>query len=113
MARADETHDRSGHDADGAGARDQHVFAHDVEGKRRVNRVAERIEDRGNLIVDGVRQLECVHCRNDDVFGETPRPIDADAQRIAAQVAASGATVAAEAASDMSLAGYSIADRKA
>ena len=63
VARADEAHDRRGHDADRPGAGDQHVLADDVERERGVHGVAERIENRGDLIVDRVGQLECVERR--------------------------------------------------
>ncbi len=44
------------HDADGAGAGDQHVLADDVEGERGVDGIAERIEDGAHLVVDRVGQ---------------------------------------------------------
>ena len=40
---------RGGHDADGAGAGDQHVLAQHREGERGVHRVAERIENGGDI----------------------------------------------------------------
>ena len=52
MARADMARDRGGHDADRPGAGDQHVLADKIEGERGVDGVAERIEDRADLVVD-------------------------------------------------------------
>ena len=51
-ARPGVAHDRGGHQADGPGTRDQDVLAQDREGERGVDRVAERVEDRGDLLVD-------------------------------------------------------------
>ena len=45
-----------GHDADRPGAGDQHILADEVEGQRRVDRIAERIEDGAHLVVDVVGQ---------------------------------------------------------
>ena len=56
MARADVPRNRGGHDADRAGAGDQHVFADQVERQRGVRRVAERIEDRREVVRDVVRE---------------------------------------------------------
>ncbi len=42
----------SGHDADGARTRDEHILAHEIEGKRGVNGVAQGIENGADLIVD-------------------------------------------------------------
>ena len=58
VARADVRGDRRRHDADRPGAGDQHVLADQVEGQRGVHRVAERIEDRGDLVGDVVGDLE-------------------------------------------------------
>jgi hypothetical protein len=52
VARTDKPRDRDGHDADRTGAGDQHVLADHVEGERGMGGIAERIEDRGDLIVD-------------------------------------------------------------
>ncbi len=71
--------------------------------------IAERIQDRRDLIVDRRRQLERVERRDDEVFGERAGPVHADADGVAAQVAASGAAVAAVAAGDVTLARDAIA----
>jgi hypothetical protein len=54
VTRADMAADGGGHDADGAGAGDEHVFAHQVEGERGVHGVAERVENGGQLVGDVV-----------------------------------------------------------
>ena len=55
VARADVAGDGHGHEADGAGAGDEHVLADQVEGEGGVRRVAERVEDRGDIVGDRVR----------------------------------------------------------
>ena len=50
LARADALRDQRAHDADRPGAGDQHVLADEIEGQRGVDRIAERIEDRGDLV---------------------------------------------------------------
>ena len=112
VARADEAHDRRGHDADRTGAGDQHVFADDIERQRGVHRIAERIEDRRDLVIDGVRQLERVDGRNRRRTRRSTRAIHADADGVAAQVPPPGAAVAAVAASDVAFAGDAIAGSK-
>ncbi len=81
VARADVAADRGGHDADRAGAGDQHVLADQIERQRGVGGVAERVEDRGDLVGDCVGQLEHVGRRHHQVLGEAARPVDADAAR--------------------------------
>ena len=110
VAAADEAGDRDRHDADGAGACDQHVLADQVEGQRRVGRVAEGIQDRGDLVGDRIGQLEHVAGGQRHVLGEAAGAVDADAERVATQVAASGAAVAAVAAGDVPFARDAIAD---
>ena len=52
VAGAGVADDRGGHQADRAGADDEHVLAEDRERERGVDRVAEGVEDRGDLRVD-------------------------------------------------------------
>ena len=54
VARPGVAHDGRGHEADRAGAGDEHVFAEHVEGERGVDGVAEGIEDGGHVRVDPV-----------------------------------------------------------
>ena len=107
------TRDRHRHDADRARAGDEHILADDVERERRVSGVAERVENRGNLIVDRGRQLEHIGRGYGQIFGECAGAIHADAEGVAAQVPASGAAIAAVSAGDVSLARDPIAGAEA
>src|SRR5437762_10392753 len=71
--------------------------------------VAERVEDGGDVIRDRIAESEGVVGRNRQVLGEGTRAVDADADGIAAQVAAAGTTVAAVTAGDVALARNAIA----
>ncbi len=64
MARPDVARDRARHDADRPGAGDQHVLADEIESERGVDGVAERIEDRAELVVDVVGQRHDVERRH-------------------------------------------------
>ncbi len=75
--------------------------------------VAERIEYRGDLIVDGRRQLEHVASRDGQVFGESAGAIHAHARRVAAQMAPPRAAIAAMAAGDVPLARHPVAGLEA
>ncbi len=63
--------------------------------------IAERVEDRGDLIGHVVRDRHDVVFRQAKELAEGARPVDADAERVAAQMPAAGAAVAALAADDM------------
>ena len=104
VARTDVTRDGRGHAADGTGPRDQHVLAHHVEGERRVRGVAERVEEGGDVIGDGVRQREGVARGDDEVLGEAAGAIHAHTLRVAAEVSLAGAAVAAMTTGDVALA---------
>ena len=95
LARADALRDQRAHDADRPGAGDQHVLADQVEGERGVHGIAERIEDRGDLVGDVVGDRHDIVLRDREIFAEGARPVDADAERVAAEMAAAGAAVAA------------------
>src|SRR6185503_5020444 len=75
--------------------------------------VAEGIEDRGDLVGNVVRNRKGVHGGNHEVIGESTRAIDAYADRVAAQVPAARAAVAAVTADDVALAGDALADVQA
>ena len=60
----------------GPGPGDQHILAHEVEGERGMDRVAERIEDRAELIVDVVRQGHDVERGHPHEFGEGAGDVD-------------------------------------
>lgn len=102
--------DRRGHDADRSGAGDQDVLADQRERQRGVHGVAERVEDRGDVEVDGGPVHPHVGRGQGDVLGERPVPADAEPERGAAQVTAPGQTVAALAADQVALAADQVAD---
>ena len=112
LAGAGALGDQRAHDADRAGAGDQHVLADEVEGERGVHGIAEGVEDRGDLVGDVVGDGDDVGLGDRDVLGEGAGAVDADAVGVAAEVAAAGAAVAAGAADDVALAGDALAGRK-
>ena len=69
-----------------------------------MDRVAERVEDRGDLLVDARPVVPDVGHRQHDVLGERPVAPDAEPDRVGAQVAPAGEAVAAAAADDVALA---------
>jgi hypothetical protein len=113
MARADMAGYCRGHDADGPGARDQHILAHQVERQRGVRGVAVGVEDGGQIVADARGDLEGVEGRDHQVLGKAAGAVDAHADGVAAQVAAPGAAVAAVAAGDVAFAGDTVTERKA
>ena len=69
-----------------------------------MDRVAERVEDRGDLLVDTRPVVPDVGHRQDDVLGERAVAPDAETDRVGAQVPATGQAMAAAAADDVALA---------
>ena len=112
VARARVPHDRGRHAADRAGTGDEHVLAEDRERERGVHGVAERVEDRGDVVVDARPVVPDVRHRQRDVLGERAGPLDAEADRVGAQVAPAGHAVAAAAADDVPLAADEVAGRE-
>ena len=108
-ARAGVARHRGGHDADGAGAGDQHVLAQHGEGERGVHGVAEGIEDGGDVEIDALVVAPDVGHRQRDVFGERARAVHADAHGVRAQVAPAGEAVAAAAADHVAFAADDVA----
>ena len=94
----------------GPGAGDQHVLADQRERQRGVHGVAERVEDRGDVEVDRDPVHPHVGGGQRDVLGEGAVAVDAEADRVAAQVAAAGQAVAALAADEVALAADQVAD---
>ena len=92
------------HQPDRAGTADQHVLAQDREGERGVDRVAERVEDRRDLLVDARPVVPDVGHRQRHVLGERPVASDAETDGVGAQVAAAGEAVAASSADDVAFA---------
>ena len=90
--------------ADRPGAGDQHVLAEHGERKRRVDGVAERVEDGRDVAVDATAVMPDVGHRQRDEFRERAGAVDADAVGVRAEVAAARQAVAAAAADDVALA---------
>ena len=86
------------HDADGAGAGDQHVLAQHGEGKRGVDGVAEGVEDGRDVERNRFVVAPDVGHGQRDVFGERARTVYPHALGVSAQVAAAGEAIAAQAA---------------
>ena len=84
------------HQADRSGTGDEDVLAEDVEGERRVDGVAERVEDRRHVAVDPRGMVPDVGHRQGDVLGERPRAVDAHPLGVLAEGPPSGEAVAAE-----------------
>ena len=72
---------RRRHDPDRPRPGDQHVLAHQIEPQRRVHRIAQRIENRPDLVIDLIRQGHHVERRQPQIFGESPRLVDPDPPR--------------------------------
>ena len=113
MPGADMARDGASHDADRPGPGDQHVLADEIEGERGVDRVAERIEDRAELVVDVVGQRHDVERRHAHVFGESAGDVDADAARLGIEMVAPAARGAALHADHVALARHALADLEA
>ena len=99
-----------GHDADRAGAGDQHILAHEVERQRGVHGVAERIEDGAEFVVDIVGQRHDVEGWDFDVFGKRAGNIHADAPGFGIEMETAAARGAAVHADDMTLARNPLTD---
>src|SRR4029079_5595638 len=97
------------HAADRPCTRDQHVFAKDGERQRSVDGVAERVEDRGDVLRHARTLMPEIRHRKRDVFRERTGALDAEPDRMSAEVAAPGHAVAAAAADDVPLAADDVA----
>ena len=113
MPRADMARDRARHDADRPGPGDQHVLADEIEGERGMDRVAERIEDRAELVVDVVGQRHDVERRHAHIIGEGAGDVDADAARLGIEMIAPAARGPAPHADHMAFARHALADLEA
>ena len=113
VARANVFGNGGSHHADGSGAGDQDVLANQIEAQGGVHGVPEGIEDRGDVVGNVVREFEGVEGGQHEVLGEGAGAVHADAQGVAAQVAAPGAAVAAVPARDVALAADAVPDLEA
>ena len=76
-------------------------------------RVAERVEDGGQIVRDIVRDFERVKRRDHQVFREAARTVYTHADGVAAQVGTPTATVTAVTAGNMAFTGDAIANLEA
>ena len=96
----------------GPGPGDQHVLADKIEGKHGMDRVAERIEDRAELVVDVVGQRHDVERRHPHIFGKGARNVDANPARVRIEMIAAAARRPALHADHMALTRHALADLK-
>src|SRR5688572_8086694 len=94
------------HATDRAGAGDQHVFAKNVERKRSVHGVAQRVEDRGDIEIDAGAVMPHVGHRNGNVFGKCSWPVHPDSHGMGTQMPAACEAVSASSTHDMAFAAY-------
>lgn len=76
-------------------------------------RVAERVEDGGQIVRDIVRDFERVKRRDHQVFREAARTVHAHADGVAAQVGTPTATVAAVTTGNVAFTGDAVANVEA
>src|SRR5690606_35259134 len=100
------------HDADRSGPGDQNVLAKHLERKRRMNRIAERIEYRCNVEVNVRLVFPDVRNRNGDVFGKAAVGVDADTARVRTQGTLPCHAVTTAAADKMPFGAYDVANRE-
>ena len=110
MPRADMAGDGGCHDADGAGVGDQHVLPHQIEGQRGVNRIAERVEDCADLIVDLIGQRHDIEGGQAQILGEGALFVDADPTSCRVQMELPGPALPRLLADQMPLAGTALSD---
>src|SRR5262245_22063747 len=104
MPCAGVANNRSRHDSDWACACHEHILAKHIEGKRGVNRVSERIEDR-LYVTRNVRVMHPHVCYGQrEVLSECTRPVYSNPLRVLAQMPAASQTIAASPAHDVPLA---------
>ncbi len=77
-----------------------------------MNRISERIEDRGDFPRDGARVLPHIHHGQNHVFGERPGAVHSHALSVCAQVTPSGKAIAATSAYHMPFSTDEIAGMK-
>lgn len=105
--------DGDGHEADRADAGDEDAAAADAGGHNGVHRVAERVEDRGDVVGDIGVDGPDVFFRHGDEFGEAAVSINAENIDLFTDVAVAGAAGLAHAAADVSFGTDALADTSA
>ena len=111
-ARARMSRHRRSHEADGTSAGDQHVFTQHGERERGVDRVAERIENAGDLEIHMRRVHPEIAHGHRDALGEGAGTIHAYAAGVSTQVTAARQAVPAVAAHDVALAADDLSGKK-
>ncbi len=109
VAGAGVADDGGGHDADGAGAGDEHILTQHGEGKRRVDGVAEGVEDGGDVERHVLVMPPDIGHGQGDVLGECARAVHADTLRVRAEMASAGQAIAASPASDVAFTAHDVA----
>jgi len=104
VARTRVADDRRRHAPDRPGARHEDVLAEHRERESGMHRVPERVEDRRHVLVDARTVVPDVRHRQRNELRERTGPIDAEPDRVRAEVPAAGHTVAATPADDVPLA---------
>ncbi len=98
------------HDADRPRAGDEDIFSEEIEGERRMRRIAERVEA-GEIIGRNIGiAVPDVRDGDAEIFRKCALTVDSDSACGVAEVTASGETVPAASADDVSLAADQFAD---
>src|SRR5215469_16678778 len=110
LRRAGRARDGDRHEPDRADARDDDALRADARSHDGVNSVAERVEHGCPRIRNGRVELPDIVLGHRDVIGETAVAIDADDLDVFADVRLSGAAQVTDAARDVALCRYAVAD---
>src|SRR4029079_7215857 len=110
VSRAGVARDGDRHAPDRAGPRHEHVLAEDGERQRGVHGVAERVEDRGDLVGDARPVVPDVGHGERDVLGERAWPLHPQPDRVGAEMPATRHAVPATPADDVALTAHALSD---
>ena len=105
--------DASGHNADGAGAGDQHVFAHQIPHQSGVGGIAESVKEGNHIFVQILVDGDDIGGGDTQVLCESTVAVDAHAKGVLTPLNVAVVAVAAVAAGDMALAADTLANGKA
>src|SRR5882724_13144105 len=101
MTRAGAFTNRNGHATDRTSARDQHVFADQIERERRVHRVAQRVETGKHIQRDRWVGMPAVLLRNRDELRPSAGTVNADTLRVWTQMPPSSEAIPTMPTSDV------------
>src|SRR5687768_1741158 len=99
------------HNPDRSGTGDQDVLAEHRKRQRRVNRIAERVEDRSDIWIDRFPVHPGVAGRQRDVIGESAGEVDTNDASVDAEMAPTRPAVATPPTDQVAFAAHQIADR--